>query len=157
MSETRSNHEDQEYREESDDPSRHRRPHGGRPSPARRPPRPNRRGPHRVQRLPRRAARTPRRPSGRRLQLARPMVPGITVDKIKVHSPAMEGNLAGEPVDRDVIVTLPPSYGKDKNRRYPVLYFLHGFAQKRAEHVRLHARAREPRTPGPRRASNSSS
>jgi len=58
-----------------------------------------------------------------------PMVPGIAVEHIKVHSPAMEGNLAGEPVDRDVIVTLPPSYGKDKARRYPVLYFLHGFAQ----------------------------
>jgi enterochelin esterase-like enzyme len=41
----------------------------------------------------------------------------------------MEGNLEGEPVDRDVIVTLPPSYGKNKTRRYPVLYFLHGFAQ----------------------------
>jgi enterochelin esterase-like enzyme len=60
---------------------------------------------------------------------AAPMVPGIAVEHIKVHSPAMEGNLAKEPVDRDVIVTLPPSYAKDKNRRYPVLYFLHGFAQ----------------------------
>ena len=60
---------------------------------------------------------------------AAPMVPGIAVEHIKVHSPAMEGNLEGEPADRSVIVTLPPSYGKDKNRRYPVLYFLHGFAQ----------------------------
>jgi enterochelin esterase-like enzyme len=59
---------------------------------------------------------------------AAPMVPGIRVDHVKVHSKAMEGNLEGEPADRDVIVTLPPSYGKDKNRRYPVLYFLHGFA-----------------------------
>ncbi|MEI9889563.1 MAG: alpha/beta hydrolase-fold protein [Caulobacteraceae bacterium] len=57
-----------------------------------------------------------------------PMVPGIVVDKIKVHSQAMEGRLDGEPVDRDVVVVLPPSYGKDKARRYPVLYFLHGFA-----------------------------
>jgi enterochelin esterase-like enzyme len=57
-----------------------------------------------------------------------PMVPGIQVDHIKVHATSMEGNLEGEPVDRDVVVTLPPSYGKDKNRRYPVLYFLHGFA-----------------------------
>jgi enterochelin esterase-like enzyme len=60
---------------------------------------------------------------------AAPMVPGIAVEHIKVHSPAMVGNLEGEPADRSVIVTLPPSYGKDKNRRYPVLYFLHGFAQ----------------------------
>ena len=57
-----------------------------------------------------------------------PMVPGVPVEHIKVHSAAMEGNLAGEPVDRDVIVVLPPSYAKDKARRYPVLYFLHGFA-----------------------------
>ncbi len=57
-----------------------------------------------------------------------PMAPGIPVEHIKVHSAAMEGNLAGEPADRDVIVVLPPSYGKDKARRYPVLYFLHGFA-----------------------------
>jgi len=59
---------------------------------------------------------------------AAPMVPGIQVDHIKVHAASMEGNLEKEPVDRDVIVTLPPSYGKDRNRRYPVLYFLHGFA-----------------------------
>jgi enterochelin esterase-like enzyme len=57
-----------------------------------------------------------------------PMVPGIQVDHIKVHATSMEGNLEKEPVDRDVVVTLPPSYGKDKGRRYPVLYFLHGFA-----------------------------
>lgn len=57
-----------------------------------------------------------------------PMVPGVPVEHIKVHSAAMEGNLAGEPVDRDVIVVLPPSYAKNKTRRYPVLYFLHGFA-----------------------------
>jgi enterochelin esterase-like enzyme len=56
------------------------------------------------------------------------MVPGIPVEHIKVHSAAMEGNLEGEPADRNVIVVLPPSYNKDTARRYPVLYFLHGFA-----------------------------
>ena len=56
------------------------------------------------------------------------MAPGIQVDHIKVHATSMEGNLEGEAVDRDVVVTLPPSYGKDKKRKYPVLYFLHGFA-----------------------------
>jgi enterochelin esterase-like enzyme len=59
---------------------------------------------------------------------AAPMVPGIQVDHIKVHSKAMDGNLEGEPADRDVVVVLPPSYQKNKARRYPVLYFLHGFA-----------------------------
>jgi enterochelin esterase-like enzyme len=68
-------------------------------------------------------------PPGGDLKVApAPMVPGIQVDHIKVHAASMEGNLEGEAVDRDVVVTLPASYGKDKNRRYPVLYFLHGFA-----------------------------
>lgn len=57
-----------------------------------------------------------------------PMVAGVPVEHVKVHSPSLVGNLEGEPVDRDVIVVLPPSYAKDKARRYPVLYFLHGFA-----------------------------
>lgn len=60
-----------------------------------------------------------------------PVVPDakpVTVEHIKVHSEAMEGNLEGEAVDRDVIVFLPPSYQKDKKRRYPVLYALHGFS-----------------------------
>jgi enterochelin esterase-like enzyme len=57
-----------------------------------------------------------------------PMVAGVPVEHIKVHSPSLAGNLEGEPVDRNVIVVLPPSYAKAKARRYPVLYFLHGFA-----------------------------
>jgi pimeloyl-ACP methyl ester carboxylesterase len=31
-------------------------------------------------------------------------------------------------VDRDVIVFLPPGYGKEKKRRYPVVYALHGYS-----------------------------
>jgi S-formylglutathione hydrolase FrmB len=54
--------------------------------------------------------------------------PGVVVQHIKVHGAALEGNLEGEPVDRDVIVILPPSYAKTKARHYPVLYFMHGFA-----------------------------
>ncbi len=51
----------------------------------------------------------------------------VTVEHIKVHSAAIEGNLEGESADRDVIVFLPPSYNTDKHRRYPVVYALHGF------------------------------
>jgi enterochelin esterase-like enzyme len=51
----------------------------------------------------------------------------VAVEHIKVHSAAMEGNLEGEAVDRDVIVFLPPSYNTDKHRRYPVIYALHGY------------------------------
>lgn len=59
--------------------------------------------------------------------LAGPAVAQIKVETIKVHSPSVAGNLEGNSADRDVIVVLPPSYGKEKKRRYPVVYFLHGF------------------------------
>ncbi len=51
----------------------------------------------------------------------------LKVEAIKVHSPSIEGNLEGNSADRDVFVVLPPSYGQDPARRYPVVYFLHGF------------------------------
>jgi S-formylglutathione hydrolase FrmB len=60
-----------------------------------------------------------------------PLVHGaqpVTVEHIRVHSPAIEGNLEGESADREVIVFLPPSYNKDKHRRYPVVYALHGYS-----------------------------
>jgi enterochelin esterase-like enzyme len=50
-----------------------------------------------------------------------------TVEKIKVHGKSLEGNLEGDSPDRDVFIYLPPSYGKQTNRRYPVVYFLHGY------------------------------
>ena len=58
-------------------------------------------------------------------------VPGakpLTVEHIKIHGAALEGNLEGDAVDRDAIVFLPPSYTKNKNRRYPVVYALHGYS-----------------------------
>jgi hypothetical protein len=45
-------------------------------------------------------------------------VPGakpVTMEHIKVHGAALEGNLEGDAVDRDVFVFLPPGYAK-KNR-----------------------------------------
>lgn len=56
------------------------------------------------------------------------------VEKIMVHSPAVAGNLEGNPADREVFVVLPPSYATAKDRRYPVLYFLHGY-NSRAEDI----------------------
>lgn len=49
-------------------------------------------------------------------------------EKIKVHGKSLEGNLEGDSADRDVFVYLPPSYATSRNRRYPVVYFLHGYA-----------------------------
>jgi enterochelin esterase-like enzyme len=60
-----------------------------------------------------------------------PVIPGakpVTVENIKIHGAVLEGNLEGDAVDRDVIVYLPPSYEKDKHRRYPVVYALHGYS-----------------------------
>ncbi len=49
------------------------------------------------------------------------------VEKLTVHSPAIEGNLEGNSADRTVYVILPPSYDAAKKRRFPVVYFLHGY------------------------------
>ncbi len=59
------------------------------------------------------------------------VVPGakpVTVERIKVHGGALEGNLEADDVDRDVIVFLPPGYATQKTQRYPVVYALHGYS-----------------------------
>ncbi|MBZ5674386.1 MAG: alpha/beta fold hydrolase [Acidobacteriia bacterium] len=55
-----------------------------------------------------------------------PERPG-SMEKIVVHGKSLEGNLEGDSPDRDVIVYLPVSYTKNRNQRYPVVYFLHGY------------------------------
>jgi S-formylglutathione hydrolase len=40
-----------------------------------------------------------------------------------------KATLRATPPDRDVAVYLPPSYAKNRHRRYPVVYFLHGYTQ----------------------------
>jgi enterochelin esterase-like enzyme len=57
-----------------------------------------------------------------------PGAPPTTVEHIKIHGTALEGNLEGDAVDRDVIVVLPPSYAQERTRRYPVVYALHGYS-----------------------------
>jgi S-formylglutathione hydrolase len=47
-------------------------------------------------------------------------------ERVKVHGKPLEGNLEGDSPDRDVSVYLPPSYATARNRRYPVVYLLHG-------------------------------
>ena len=57
-------------------------------------------------------------------------VPGaqpVKVEHITIHGTALEGNLEGDAVDREVIVFLPPGYTSDLRRRYPVVYALHGY------------------------------
>jgi S-formylglutathione hydrolase FrmB len=60
-----------------------------------------------------------------------PVVAGakpVTVEHIKIHGAMLENNLEGNAVDREAIVFLPPSYSHEKNRRYPVVYALHGYS-----------------------------
>lgn len=49
------------------------------------------------------------------------------VEKTTVHGKSLEGNLEGNSPDRVVYVILPDSYDKNRNKRYPVIYFLHGY------------------------------
>lgn len=48
-------------------------------------------------------------------------------ERIKIYSAAIDGNLIGDPAEREVTVYLPPSYQSNPENRYPVLYMLHGF------------------------------
>jgi S-formylglutathione hydrolase len=64
---------------------------------------------------------------GAGLIFSQPSAPKGSVERIKVHGKALEGNLEGDSPDRDVSIYLPPSYQTARNRRYPVVYMLHGF------------------------------
>ena len=60
-----------------------------------------------------------------------PAVPGarpVAVERIKLHGVSLEGNLEGNAVERDVLVFLPPGYSSERQRRYPVVYALHGYS-----------------------------
>jgi len=59
-------------------------------------------------------------------------VPAAAQDAARIewkllHSPAMEGNLEGNAADRGVYVVTPPGYDENAGKRYPVVYFLHGY------------------------------
>ena len=41
----------------------------------------------------------------------------ITVEAVQVPGPSLEGNLEGNATTREAMVVLPPSYGKEPNRR----------------------------------------
>jgi enterochelin esterase-like enzyme len=60
-----------------------------------------------------------------------PVVDGakpVGVERTQIHGTHLEGNLEGNATDRDVIVFLPPSYPDEPERRYPVVYALHGYS-----------------------------
>lgn len=50
-----------------------------------------------------------------------------TVERLTLHAKSLAGNLIGDSPDRAVAVYLPPAYHASKSRRFPVIYFLHGY------------------------------
>jgi len=50
-----------------------------------------------------------------------------TLERVRVHGPSLVGNLEGDSPDRCVSVYLPPGYASRPDRRYPVVYVLHGY------------------------------
>ena len=51
-----------------------------------------------------------------------------TVDRLRFRGASLEGNALGDPVERELIVYLPPSYARSETRRYPLVMVLAGFA-----------------------------
>lgn len=60
------------------------------------------------------------------LALAAPSAQARTEHTV-VHGAVLVGNLEGNAVDREAWVFLPPGYDANPAKRYPVVYFLHGF------------------------------
>jgi enterochelin esterase-like enzyme len=46
---------------------------------------------------------------------------------VEMHSAAIDGNLEGNSANRKVLVVTPPGYDENPGKRYPVVYFLHGY------------------------------
>jgi S-formylglutathione hydrolase FrmB len=67
---------------------------------------------------------------------AQPGAPAGTLQRITVHGRSLESNLEGDSPDRPVVVYLPPSYATAGTRRYPVVYFLHGYGATAEAYVR---------------------
>ena len=61
-----------------------------------------------------------------------PIIKG-TVQRIQIHGKGLEGNLEGDSPDRFVSVYLPPGYASNPKKRYPVVYFLHGYTDSDAK------------------------
>jgi enterochelin esterase-like enzyme len=60
-----------------------------------------------------------------------------SVEHVMVHGKSLEGNLEGDSPDRNVTIYLPPGYGTDPARRFPVIYFLHGYGAHSDEPIDL--------------------
>lgn len=52
---------------------------------------------------------------------------GAILEKVNVPSASLAGNLEGNKADPKIMIFLPPSYKTNAKKRYPVVYFLHGY------------------------------
>ncbi|HEY6458372.1 MAG TPA: alpha/beta fold hydrolase [Steroidobacteraceae bacterium] len=60
-----------------------------------------------------------------------PLVPNAkpaTLQIVTIPGASLRGNLEGESTERDAVVVLPPGYASHPQRRYPVVYALHGYS-----------------------------
>jgi S-formylglutathione hydrolase FrmB len=60
-----------------------------------------------------------------------------TLEWKEITSPALEGNLLGDPATRRFAIYLPPSYQTSEDLRYPVFYMLHGTWETAGTHTGL--------------------
>ena len=49
------------------------------------------------------------------------------VEQLTFESPSLAGNLEGNDTARSVVVVTPPGYDENTGKRYPVVYYLHGY------------------------------
>jgi S-formylglutathione hydrolase FrmB len=57
------------------------------------------------------------------------------VEDVTVHSSGLEHNLLGDPADQPVSIYLPAAYAREPQRKFPVLYFLHGYSDSTPRHA----------------------
>jgi hypothetical protein len=60
-----------------------------------------------------------------------PLVAGAKpalVERIRIPGVSLAGDLEGNATERDTLVILPSGYQRDRKRRYPVVYALHGYS-----------------------------
>jgi S-formylglutathione hydrolase len=70
------------------------------------------------------------------------------LEQVTVHGKSLEGNLSGDSPDRAVAIYLPPGYATSGDRRYPVLYLLHGFTDTESNWFGLGRRPHFVNVPG---------
>jgi hypothetical protein len=61
------------------------------------------------------------------------------VVNVNIPAPSLANNIIGEPTSQPIAVYLPPSYEKETEKRYPVIYFLLGYDEKVSDYLNGYA------------------